>query len=368
MSTPPQSIEERISGVLSQNDAYDAGPEPVAQRPTETEQEEPQTEPQRETQEDPREEPREEPKEEPKEDEPSEGQETDEEVIEVSDIHDLAKHLGVEPDQLYDVEVPFTIDGERRTFTLGDIKDRMTAESEAEAIAQAAAQEREAYEKARTQGEQTFQAYSQQMAHMLQAMEQKVLQDYQNLDWDGLKAQNPGQWAAKQTELQGVQQWLQQARAQAAQSWKQTHEAWQQQQAQMAEQRLEREQKALFKAIPEWRNQEVADAERRELTDFLLNSGYSREEIEGVADHRAVVLARDAMRYRQQAKKGGAAAKKVLRIAKKVGKPGARQDKSQQSADRGRALAANLRKSGSIDAAAALIAHRDAQSERRGRR
>ena len=98
-------------------------------------------------------------------------------------------------------------------------------------------------------------------------------------------------------------------------------------QAQAAQQRLAAEQSALLNKLPEWRNTEQATKEQREIANTLAQSyGFNEAEIAGLVDHRMVMVARDAMKYRMlQANK--TAKVQQVRTAPPVIKPGAQQDK-----------------------------------------
>jgi len=103
-------------------------------------------------------------------------------------------------------------------------------------------------------------------------------------------------------------------------------------QAQAAQQRLSAEQAALLNKLPEWRNTEQATKEQREIANTLAQSyGFNEAEIAGLVDHRMVMVARDAMKYRMlQANK--TAKVQQVRTAPPVIKPGAQQDKGKVEA------------------------------------
>lgn len=61
--------------------------------------------------------------------------------------------------------------------------------------------------------------------------------------------------------------------------------------------RVTEEAERLAKAIPEWKNPEVASREKAEILEYGISLGYSPEEMAQVYDHRAVILMRKAMAY-----------------------------------------------------------------------
>lgn len=61
--------------------------------------------------------------------------------------------------------------------------------------------------------------------------------------------------------------------------------------------RIQDEAEKLAKAIPEWKNPEVASREKAEILEYGISLGYSPEEMAQVYDHRAVILMKKAMAY-----------------------------------------------------------------------
>jgi hypothetical protein len=98
----------------------------------------------------------------------------------------------------------------------------------------------------------------------------------------------------------------------------------QQAQAQQSQASLHNEAQALMRAIPEWSDGTKAEAERSAIKADLRARGYSDRDIESLSDHKAVLLARDAMLYRQM-KAGTSAAEKQVRAAPRIVKPGSTQ-------------------------------------------
>jgi hypothetical protein len=83
---------------------------------------------------------------------------------------------------------------------------------------------------------------------------------------------------------------------------------------------LEVERKKLVKAIPEWSDPKVAEKEGTELVGFLSELGYTQQQVEGLSDHRMILLLRDAMKFRGLQQKG----KKIAARPGKTLKPGGR--------------------------------------------
>lgn len=55
----------------------------------------------------------------------------------------------------------------------------------------------------------------------------------------------------------------------------------------------------LLEVLPQWRDDKVRSKESGEIAAFLQKTGYTPEEMNGLVDHRALLIARDAMRFHQ---------------------------------------------------------------------
>lgn len=109
----------------------------------------------------------------------------------------------------------------------------------------------------------------------------------------------------------------------------------------------------LLESLPTWRDAEKRQTEQREIAQFLMDTGYSPDDLNELYDHRAVLIAREAMMWR---KSQAVRQKQVSTQATppKVVKPGAsnptnvKQNQSQQAF-------AKFRKTGRDDDAVAYL-------------
>ena len=77
--------------------------------------------------------------------------------------------------------------------------------------------------------------------------------------------------------------------------------------------------------LPEWRDTKVRDTESKAIAQYLIDAGYSQDELGTLADHRALLIARDAMRWRTQQ---AIRAKQAQPQPAKTAQPGARNQPS----------------------------------------
>ena len=82
------------------------------------------------------------------------------------------------------------------------------------------------------------------------------------------------------------------------------------------------QQEALLAKLPEWNDPAKATADQGAIANFLREQGFEDELILGIQDHRMVLVARDAMRYRDMVAKAKAAATVVKNLPAKVERPG----------------------------------------------
>lgn len=118
-----------------------------------------------------------------------------------------------------------------------------------------------------------------------------------------------------------------------------------------------KERDTLKVKLPEWRDPKVAGPEQELIAKYLIDQGYSKEEVSSLQDHRALLTARDAAKWREHLKsKESIKDKKVTNPPAKAIKPGAA---STNTADQGAAniekLKARAKRTGNQDDIAAYL-------------
>lgn len=114
---------------------------------------------------------------------------------------------------------------------------------------------------------------------------------------------------------------------------------------------------ALMDKLPAWRDEATRGKESAEIAEYLREIGYSNDELQMLSDHRALLIARDAAKFRTlQAAKS----KQAPPAIGKTVKPGASRPDSSSSA-RYDAAIAKARKTGDPDDIMRAIALKGAQ-------
>lgn len=177
-----------------------------------------------------------------------------------------------------------------------------------------------------------------------------VLQEQQNIDWQTLLDTDPVEYLKQQHLFQERQVAYQRNQAEQQQIW----QLQKQEQAQSVQKFLIQQQDELLAKLPEWKDETKAKAEKAALKEYLKDSGYSKDEIESLSDHRSVITARKAMLYDQMISKAQAAAKKVENLPKRVERSGNGQS---PALDKRTTAYQKFQRSGTVEDAAAVFAN-----------
>ena len=288
----------------------------------------------------------------------SEAEEVVEEVS-LDTFSDLAEHLGIDAADLYALKLPITNgNGERQEVSIGEWKDGYQNAQRAERLTQEAQDLRDQLQAEKQAFTQRQEQEAVESASLLNSVELALKKEYNQINWNELRANNPTEWAVRRQEFQERQSALTKMRQDASQEWDRNQQIRSEEhRGQMAE-AIEREHRSMMAKVPEWRDESVMQSEQASLRDYLLESGYNPQEIDEAYDHRAIVLARKAMKYDTMQSTGKAATKKVVKLGKKVLTPGAKRSKGAAKKDAEGRMRSSLKNSGSVDDAAALIHHR----------
>lgn len=127
--------------------------------------------------------------------------------------------------------------------------------------------------------------------------------DFQSINWEELRQDDPQEFAARMQEFQERRAAFD-ARFKDFQSYTREHE--QSEQARYQEhiaEHLARERQLAVDKIPSWRDEGRRLAELAEMKQYLRTEyGYSDEDINQVADHRHLVLIRKALQWDRRQK------------------------------------------------------------------
>ena len=138
-----------------------------------------------------------------------------------------------------------------------------------------------------------------------------VLKETRGIDWGRLAQEDPVDFIRKRAAVNQRLDALDRLKSLR-------HEAGVAQQARVRE----REMAALLQKLPDWNDQAKRKADGQKLAQFLAKNGFTEAEIAGAVDHRAILLALDAMRWQEAgAERAAAEAKRMPLTPRSVGAP-----------------------------------------------
>jgi hypothetical protein len=127
-----------------------------------------------------------------------------------------------------------------------------------------------------------------------------------------------------------------------------------QMQQQALQYQLAQEMQKLQQAIPEFGDREKATQLRQAILETGQSYGYSPDELNEVADSRAVRILHDAMKYRQMMAAQGEVQKKVEK-ARPVVKPGVKKSAATGKVKQRKQAASRMKQTGSVDDVAKFL-------------
>jgi hypothetical protein len=289
--------------------------------------------------------------------ESEEESEDSEEPWKPESLSELAEGLEVEQDALKAIRIPTKIDGVEGEATLADLIKSYQIDKSLTHKSEALSNERKAFEAESRAKLETLNAKVLEIEAAAEVMTSRIERQYESIDWQQLREDDPAEYVAKRQDIleQMSENTIQLDKAKAAKQALIEQQNAEMQQA--MQQRLLDEHNKLMDKIPEWRDPEVMKAGLESMVDPLSFYGFTKEDVLATGDHRAILMARDAVEYRKMKDRAEPVKKKVKSKPKFV-KPGSRASEQQVADQKSKELRARLRKTGNINDAAALLLDR----------
>lgn len=241
------------------------------------------------------------------------------------------------------------IDGTDVEVTLDELRNGYQRQADYTRKTMEISEARKAAEAEINQARQERQLYAQQLQQYQQQLGQ-ALGEQQNINWQQLLEADPVEYM-RQKHL------FEQRQATMFQTQQEQQRIWQQQQAEQAshiQKFVNEQQEALLAKLPDWKDEAKAKAEKEAIKSFLKANAFNDDEIGSVVDHRMILIAREAMQYRNLMEKAKAASKKVQALPAKVERPGVTES---GNVDKRSSAFQRLAKTGRVEDAAAAFAN-----------
>jgi hypothetical protein len=271
--------------------------------------------------------------------EETEDSEVEEEVLEAGEDHGEEEVEEVDEEETQ-IEAPTTysvkVDGEELEVDLDELRNGYQRQADYTRKSQALAEQRKAYEA----NVQAVQAERQQYSQALELLAQEQnseLNRFQNIDWAALKESDPMEYMERRIEFQDARERISQVQNERVR----LHQQNQAEMRNVLEEKVRTEAEALVKVLPEYAD--PSSNLKNELRDYTLGLGFSPEDIDGITDHRVVLVLHKAM---MNDKNKSAPTTKKTKTVPKVVKSGTPQTKAQKAKKSVQAKRERLAKTG----------------------
>lgn len=302
------------------------------------------------TQDEAQEEPEDDSEEESDEDESEDDDaEDDDEDGEEDDEDDEREAPEIDPN----TKVKVKIDGEEQEVTFDELKAGYSRTQDYTQKTQRVAQERQEVEKAKDEVLQQQQQWSNLLGTFQQRL-QATLSGRSEAEWQALKAQDEISYYEERDRERTIQERIQAAQAEQQRVQQET----QQRQQEQLQKQAQAEQERLLEVLEEWKDPKVKAQEISTINEYAVNTvGFQPQELQGIIDHRAIRVLRDAAKYQalMKAKEAPAAKPKKSKVRQaKTLKPGTPSNQKPSTVKR-RKASQRLAKEQSVEAAAGVF-------------
>lgn len=274
----------------------------------------------------------------------------EEEAEEYQSLEEFLTKNEIDADGFRSLPVTVKIDGQTKQVPLSDVLKSYQLEGHVNNKSIELSNQQKAWETERTQAAQALQQQLQTAGTLATLARQQLLAEYQNVDWNKLRAEDPISWAVRNQEFNQKANAIDQHLAQV--------QNFQQQQAQQAQEAqaaaLPKERDRMLEARPEWRDDTKFQAARTEISTYAQKLGYTPAELGAIFDHRYMLVLHDAARFAQLQAKSPDALKRV-RAAPLMAKPGARTNRDPKQVASQQARERFERNSRDVDSGAAYF-------------
>lgn len=274
-------------------------------------------------------------------------------------LEEISEALGLSPDEfLAKYKIKAKVDGEEIEASLNELKNGYQRDSDYRKKTMELAEHRKAFERESDAQRVDLSGRLTQVNGFIDNLQNQLLGEFQGINWNEIRATNPGEYAALVQDFQSRQMQLQQVQqASKLESEKLQQEGLGKQQKQYGE-IVQRERDLLLNAIPDWKDQNILKAEGSQIIELLKERGFNDHEIGLAVDHRVLKMAYDLMKTGKVKTKAETILQKVKTVPKLV-KPGSKSAQLTAKQVQSNKLRAKIKKTGGkTDDIAALLMER----------
>lgn len=192
------------------------------------------------------------------------------------------------------------IDGEESTVGLKDLIKGFQSNKSNTHMSQTLAAERKEFESARGEAVDTYTKKLSDVSKLAEYMHRTLTGEFESLDWQGIRNDNPAEYAALQadfnkrnTEIQQIYAAIESERGEQSTADKATAVAGHQK-------LLTTELAKVIENNPKWVDSTVRAAAMNEISAFTSETySFSTDEVKSISDSRYIEILKDAMAYRK---------------------------------------------------------------------
>jgi len=266
--------------------------------------------------------------------ETEEDQQTDvnDDVEDSLELSDFASLLGLEPEKIdldEDGSPVFKtkIDGVEGTVKIQDLIKSHQLEGHLNNKNMEVIEAKKTLDAEKEQFQNTANQRLQQLDGALTLANQQLYNDFNQIDWRALESQDPSNYVVMRQKFQDREAQINQGLSVLKNNQEESGVKRQQQ----TQERVEAERRQLFNKVPEWNTDEAWQKGNAEIRQGLNKSyGLEEEILNDIVDHRFVLIARDALKYKQLQESKPSQLQKVKK-APRVLKSGSPKAKPQQN-------------------------------------
>ena len=234
-------------------------------------------------------------------------------------VEDYLQKAGIERDSFFQLPVRVKVDGQESDVALADVLKAYQLEKHVQAKSITIAEQQKAWEAEQVKAKTALEANLSRADTLGKLARQQLMAQYQGIDWNKLRVEDPAQWAVLNTEFNQRAGAIDLHLAEVAKQ--------QETLAQEAQQKrldaIPKERERMYEIRPEWRDEKVFQTARGDMSSYAKKLGFTDAEIGNIFDHRYMAVLHDAARYAALQAQNPAKLKQV-RAAPQMSAPGAR--------------------------------------------
>lgn len=238
-------------------------------------------------------------------------------------LKELADAIGWDIDKVSDLELPVKIDGKEGTARIRDLVRSYQLDGHINQKLATLDTDRKTFESKKVEHERATHERLLKLDAGVKTLERALMGEFAAVDWTKLQTEDPARFNSEYVAYQQRYAVMQDIANQIAAEQKQ----YQAQQAEAAKAKFDEEFKLLQAKVPEWTDTGRRNKDKAEIVEVLKDYGISKEEFESLADHRQLLVVRDAVAWRKLQKSKPATLNKV-KAAPKLLKPGTQQSRA----------------------------------------